>query len=118
MSIESTTLDSAFWITSGAILLLLVLSGFFSGSETALTAASRVRMHAAEKEGDRRAPLGEDACPAFVEIADDEIVARPDDVDRHRPPHGAEAHIANAHQTGLSPLTTTRWIARFSFTAS
>lgn len=38
-----------------AIVLLLCLSGFFSGSETALTAASRARMHQLEKEGDRRA---------------------------------------------------------------
>ena len=36
---------------------LLVLSGFFSGSETALTAASRARVHAAEKEGDKRAGI-------------------------------------------------------------
>lgn len=41
----------------GIILTLLVCSGFFSSSETALTAASRVRMHAAEKDGDRRATV-------------------------------------------------------------
>lgn len=38
-----------------AILVLLVLSAFFSGSETALTAASRPLMHHMEQEGDRRA---------------------------------------------------------------
>ena len=38
-----------------AILILLLLSAFFSGSETALTAASKVRLHAREKEGDERA---------------------------------------------------------------
>jgi Mg2+/Co2+ transporter CorB len=38
-----------------AIAFLLCLSGFFSGSETALTAASRARMHQLEKEGDKRA---------------------------------------------------------------
>jgi Mg2+/Co2+ transporter CorB len=38
-----------------AILVLLLLSAFFSGSETALTAASRARLHMLEKEGDRRA---------------------------------------------------------------
>jgi Mg2+/Co2+ transporter CorB len=38
-----------------AIILLLCLSAFFSGSETALTAASRARMHQLEKEGNRRA---------------------------------------------------------------
>ncbi len=38
-----------------AVLVLLALSGFFSGSETSLTAASRTRMHALEKDGDPRA---------------------------------------------------------------
>lgn len=38
-----------------AIAFLLALSGFFSGSETALTAASRARMHQLEKDGDARA---------------------------------------------------------------
>lgn len=41
----------------GAIVLLLVLSGFFSGSETSLTAASRARMHQAARQGNRRAEL-------------------------------------------------------------
>ena len=39
----------------GAILLLLILSAFFSGSETALTAVSRGRMHQLEKDGSRAA---------------------------------------------------------------
>ena len=38
-----------------AIVFLLALSGFFSGSETALTAASRARMHQLEQDGDARA---------------------------------------------------------------
>ncbi len=38
-----------------AIAGLMALSGFFSGSETALTAVSRARMHALEKDGDARA---------------------------------------------------------------
>lgn len=38
-----------------AIVILLMMSAFFSGSETALTAASRARMHALEKDGDKRA---------------------------------------------------------------
>ena len=42
-------------ITIGAIGLLIALSGFFSGSETALTAASRPRMHHLAGGGDRRA---------------------------------------------------------------
>ncbi|MEM6535999.1 MAG: HlyC/CorC family transporter [Pseudomonadota bacterium] len=40
-----------------AILVLICLSGFFSGSETALTAASRARMHQFEKDGDKKATL-------------------------------------------------------------
>jgi len=39
------------------ILLLIGMSAFFSGSETALTAASRARMHQFEKDGDKRATL-------------------------------------------------------------
>lgn len=37
------------------VILLLCMSGFFSGSETALTAASRARMHSLERDGDKRA---------------------------------------------------------------
>ncbi len=40
-----------------AIFVLLVLSGFFSGSETALTAASKHVMHQLEQSGDKRANL-------------------------------------------------------------
>lgn len=43
------------WLTAGAILVLIVLSGFFSGSETALTAVSRGRMKQLGKLGDKRA---------------------------------------------------------------
>jgi Mg2+/Co2+ transporter CorB len=42
-------------ITLGAIVGLLLVSAFFSGSETALTAASRAKMHALEQDGNRRA---------------------------------------------------------------
>ena len=42
-------------ITLGAILGLLLASAFFSGSETALTAASPAKMHALEQDGSRRA---------------------------------------------------------------
>lgn len=47
------------WLSSLAIVLLLALSFFFSGSETALTAASRVRMHQLARGGDRRAGIVE-----------------------------------------------------------
>ncbi len=41
----------------GAIVVLLLLSGFFNLSETSLTAASRARMHALEGEGNKKAGL-------------------------------------------------------------
>ena len=44
-------IDSASWITAGAIILLLVMSAFFSGSETALTAASRGKLRAQADKG-------------------------------------------------------------------
>ncbi len=43
------------WLFIAAIAVLIVCSAFFSGSETALTAASRARMHSMEKDGDARA---------------------------------------------------------------
>ncbi|KIC27258.1 HlyC/CorC family transporter [Leisingera sp. ANG-M6] len=55
MDTASTVLDSAFWTTAGAIVLLLVFSGFFSGSETALTAASRGKLRAQADKGSRGA---------------------------------------------------------------
>ena len=48
-------LDAAFWITSASILALLLLSAFFSGSETALTAASRGKLRAQADKGNRGA---------------------------------------------------------------
>ncbi len=39
------------------IVILLIVSGFFSGSETALTAVSRARMHRLEKVGSRTAAI-------------------------------------------------------------
>ncbi len=46
-----------FWGTVFAIFVLLLMSAFFSGAETAITASSRARMHALEKDGDKRAAL-------------------------------------------------------------
>ncbi|RME16884.1 MAG: HlyC/CorC family transporter [Alphaproteobacteria bacterium] len=51
----STPLDMTFWLTAGAIAFLLLLSAFFSGSETALTAASRGKLRARADRGDRAA---------------------------------------------------------------
>jgi Mg2+/Co2+ transporter CorB len=44
-------------LLAGTILLLILISAFFSGSETALTAVSRARMHALEQDGSARARL-------------------------------------------------------------
>ncbi|MES0825378.1 HlyC/CorC family transporter [Ruegeria sp. SCP11] len=55
MEPSSSLIDGAFWFTTGAILLLLVLSGFFSGSETALTASSRGKLRAQADKGSRGA---------------------------------------------------------------
>lgn len=60
MGTESATgslADTWFWLSLGAVAILLCLSGFFSGSETALTAASRARIHQLEKAGNKRAGL-------------------------------------------------------------
>lgn len=54
---ENTTIffDTKFWVSVSAIAGLLVLSGFFSGSETALTAASRGKLRAQADKGSRGA---------------------------------------------------------------
>lgn len=49
---DPSPFDAAFWITAGAILVLLFMSGFFSGSETALTASSRGKLRANADKGD------------------------------------------------------------------
>ncbi|SMX35780.1 HlyC/CorC family transporter [Maliponia aquimaris] len=51
MEADTSTLDAAFWITTASILGLIMLSAFFSGSETALTAASRGKLRAATDKG-------------------------------------------------------------------
>ena len=48
-------MDTFVLVNLAAILGLLVLSGFFSGSETSITAASQPRMHRLEQHGDQRA---------------------------------------------------------------
>ena len=55
MTPTSEFLDAAFWITAGTILGLLVLSAFFSGSETALTAASRGKLKNQAERGSKGA---------------------------------------------------------------
>ena len=57
-------LDSSFWLTVGAVVLLLLLSAFFSGSETALTAASRGKLRA-------QADKGSTGAAAALKVTDD-----------------------------------------------
>ena len=45
------------WLALVVVLICLLLSFFFAGSETALTASSRASMHRLEKHGNRRAAL-------------------------------------------------------------
>jgi Mg2+/Co2+ transporter CorB len=45
------------WLTVAAIVICLVISAFFSASETALTASSRAAMNRLEKQGNRDAGL-------------------------------------------------------------
>lgn len=49
----------ALWFTSVAIVALLAMSFFFSGSETAITAASQSRIYRLAKAGSRRARIVE-----------------------------------------------------------
>ncbi|MEE2944944.1 MAG: HlyC/CorC family transporter [Pseudomonadota bacterium] len=55
MDAMDVTLDTAFWITAGSIAVLLMLSAFFSGSETALTAASRGKLRSQADKGNKGA---------------------------------------------------------------
>lgn len=50
-------MEESIWLSLAIILVCFGFSAFFSGSETALTAASRARMHALEQGGDKRAGL-------------------------------------------------------------
>lgn len=52
---ETILFDSALWISAASIMGLLVLSAFFSGSETALTAASRGKLRAQADRGSKGA---------------------------------------------------------------
>jgi Mg2+/Co2+ transporter CorB len=45
------------WLALAVVLVCILLSAFFAGSETALTASSRAAMHRLEKQGNRRATL-------------------------------------------------------------
>ncbi len=49
--------DPAVFLPMLSVFFLLFISAFFSGSETALTAASRARIHAAERDGNKAAGI-------------------------------------------------------------
>ncbi len=53
----TNTYDSTFWITIAVIAFLLLLSAFFSGSETALTAASRGKLRMQADKGSKGAAI-------------------------------------------------------------
>ncbi len=53
--LPSTALDANFWINAAAILALLTLSAFFSGSETSLTASSRGKLKSLADRGSKGA---------------------------------------------------------------
>jgi Mg2+/Co2+ transporter CorB len=53
----TTALDVTFWITVAAIVVLIMMSAFFSGSETALTASSRGKLRAQADKGSRGAEV-------------------------------------------------------------
>ncbi len=54
---DMSSIDWSLVLSIAAIVLLLVMSAFFSGSETALTASSRARMHHMERLGNKKAHL-------------------------------------------------------------
>ena len=55
--LEAAAALGEFWMTLVAVAALLVFSAFFSAAETALTGASRPRMHQLAQDGDRRAAI-------------------------------------------------------------
>ena len=57
MTFISGTVQIELLLTLLTVLALILASAFFSGAETALTAASRARMHAMDQEGNPRAKL-------------------------------------------------------------
>ena len=48
-------IDVNLWLAGLIVVISVILSAFFAGAETALTAASRARMHALETSGNRQA---------------------------------------------------------------
>lgn len=63
-------IDSDVWFSLGAIFFLLCLSGFFSGSETALTATSRARMHSLSRDKENKDSARADLVTSLLEKKD------------------------------------------------
>ena len=61
---DSAMLDASFWLTTLGILCLLVMSAFFSGSETALTASSRGKLK-------QQADKGSTGAQAAMKVTED-----------------------------------------------
>jgi Mg2+/Co2+ transporter CorB len=61
---ETSFMETTFWLTALAILCLLVMSAFFSGSETALTASSRGKLK-------QLADKGSSGAAAAMKVTDD-----------------------------------------------
>lgn len=55
--LETAAALGEFWVTLATVVALLVVSAYFSAAETALTGASRPRMHQLAQDGDRRAAI-------------------------------------------------------------
>jgi Mg2+/Co2+ transporter CorB len=53
--VKPAALPVDIWVALAIIVFCIAMSAFFAASETALTGASRARMHALERNGDRRA---------------------------------------------------------------
>lgn len=58
---DPSRFGASFWLTAAFIILLLAVSAFFSGSETALTAASRGKLRARADRGDAGSQAALDA---------------------------------------------------------
>jgi Mg2+/Co2+ transporter CorB len=54
-AIQPPAADAGTIIQFIILIILVLLSGFFSSAETALTTVNRIRMRALEEEGNRRA---------------------------------------------------------------
>ena len=57
VGVKPAALPVDIWFAFAIIVFCIAMSAFFAASETALTAASRARMHALERNGDKRAAL-------------------------------------------------------------